>query len=174
MRKTRRTTLSVVSALGASVLLAVVAAANSYTDNIAGGELPNATATEGQFVGTATGALPGAWYADVKHDPLSGLPDSPASITGGSFKLATAIGHKAVTVTGSFSGGTVTQTSGFDATKCTNQTYAVDGALTNVGIKRSGGSGTFKATLTHYRTLIWWLGCVTYSATVTGQVVLDF
>lgn len=171
MGKTRRTALSAVLALGAAVLLAVgVAAASSYTDNIAGGELPNATATEGQFAGTATRDLPGAWYADVKHDPLSGA--SSANITGGSFRLATAINYQAVTVTGLFIGGTVAQKSGF--TGCTNQTYAVAGTLTNVGINGGGGSGQFTATLTHYRTFIWWLGCVTYSATVTGQVILAF
>jgi hypothetical protein len=56
----------------------------------------------------------------------------------------------------------------------TNQTFAGNGILGSVGRWYSGhGSGTFTATLTHYRTSI--LGsCVTYGASVKGSISLIF
>jgi hypothetical protein len=114
-------------ALGTTAVLGVSAFASStYWDHIAGGELPNATSTEGQFTGTATGSLPGAWYIDVKHQALSGN-QTPVAITGGSFNLETAIDYWPATVYGVFTGGSVQQTSGFSG--CSNQTYRVTGCV---------------------------------------------
>src|SRR2546430_13131195 len=85
----KRPALSIALALGASLVMTVTAAASStYTEWIHGGELPNATPTEGQFVGEATGSFAGTWYIDVKHQDLS---HHPAYITGGSFRLNTVI-----------------------------------------------------------------------------------
>src|SRR3989442_15806734 len=83
----KRPVLSLALALGATLLMAVSAAASStYTEWINGSELPNATTTEGRFVGEATGSYAGTWYIDVMHQDLS---HHPAYITGGSFQLNT-------------------------------------------------------------------------------------
>jgi hypothetical protein len=76
-----------------------------------------------------------------------------------------------MTISGTFSGGTVTQTAGF--TGCENQSYAVDGTLANVGPGGGSGTGTFIAVLTHLRTTLFGR-CVTYGARVTGMVTLTF
>ena len=68
--------------------------------------------------------------------------------------------------------GTVSQLSGF--TGCTNQRYSVHGELSGVGLDNGTGTGTFSATLTHYRANVWFVGCVVYSASVTGTVSLTF
>src|SRR6266571_4421954 len=154
----KRPALSIALALGASLVMTVTAAASStYTEWIHGSELPNATPTEGQFVGEATGSFAGAWYIDVKHQDLS---HHPAYITGGSFRLNTVINNWPSAIKGSFVpyGGTVSQVSGFSG--CTNQRYSVQGALNGVGIGGGSGSGSFSATLTHYRANVWWVGCV--------------
>src|SRR5207249_8316840 len=99
----KRPALSIALALGASLLMTVTAAASStYTDWIHGSELPNATPTEGQFVGEATGSFAGAWYIDVKHQDLS---HHPAYITGGSFRLNTVINGWPDAIHGSFTPG---------------------------------------------------------------------
>src|SRR3989442_9873306 len=85
----KRPALSIALSLGASLVMTITAAASStYTEWIHGSELPNATPTEGQFVGEATGSFAGAWYIDVKHQDLS---HPSAYITGGSFRLNTGI-----------------------------------------------------------------------------------
>jgi len=168
----KRPALSIALALGASLLMTVTAAASStYTEWIHGGELPNATPTEGQFVGEATGSFAGTWYIDVKHQDLS---HHPAYITGGSFRLNTVINGWPDAIHGSFTPwrGTVSQLSGF--TGCTNQRFSVHGELYGVGAESENGSGTFSATLTHYRANVWFVGCVVYSASVTGTVSLTF
>jgi len=92
----KRPALSLVLAIGAVLILAVTASASStYYEAISGTELPNATNTEGQFVGTATGSFSGGWYIDVKHQPLWYSPDY---ITGGSFQLSTVINGWARTI----------------------------------------------------------------------------
>jgi hypothetical protein len=168
----KRPALSLALSLGATLVMAVTAAASStYTEWIQGSELPNATATEGQFVGEATGSYDGTWYVDVKHQDLS---YNPAYITGGSFQLNTLINGWPAAIQGSFVpwGGTVSQISGFSG--CTNQQYAVHGELSGVGINGGSGYGSFSATLTHYRTYIWFVGCVVYAASVSGTVSLTF
>ena len=168
----KRPALSIALALGASLVMTVTAAASStYTEWIHGGELPNATPTEGQFVGEATGSFAGTWYIDVKHQDLS---HHPAYITGGSFRLNTVINGWPDAIHGSFTPwhGTVSQLSGFSG--CTNQRFSVHGELYGVGAESENGSGTFNATLTHYRTNLWFVGFVVYSASVSGTVSLTF
>lgn len=168
----KRPALSLALALGATLLMGVSAAASStYTEWINGSELPNATTTEGQFIGEATGSYDGTWYIDVRHQDLS---HHPAYITGGSFQLDTFINGWPSAIKGSFTpwGGTVSQVSGFWG--CTNQRYTVHGALQNVGVNGGNGSGSFSATLTHYRTKVWFVGCVVYAASVSGTVSLTF
>src|SRR5256714_2668870 len=168
----KRPALAIALALGASLVMTVTAAASStYTEWIHGGELPNATPTEGQFVGEATGSFAGTWYIDVKHQDLS---HHPAYITGGSFRLSTVINSWPSAIKGSFVpyGGTVSQLSGFSG--CSNQRYRVHGALNGVGNGGGDGTGSFSATLTHYRANVWWAGCVIYAASVSGTVSLIF
>src|ERR1700716_4484120 len=89
----KRPALSIALALGASLVMTVSAAASStYTEWIHGSELPNATPTEGQFVGEATGSLAGAWYIDVTHQVLPNNKTAVA-ITGGRFRLNTVINY---------------------------------------------------------------------------------
>ena len=167
-----RPATSIALALAATLVMAVSASASStYTEWINGSELPNATTTEGRFVGEATGSYNGGWYIDVKHQDLS---HHPAYITAGSFRLNTVINNWPSAIKGSFVpyGGTVSQVSGFSG--CTNQRYIVQGALNGVGIGGGSGSGSFNATLTHYRANVWWVGCVVYAASVSGTVSLTF
>jgi hypothetical protein len=142
---------------------AAAGAATSFSDSISGYEYA-ATSTQGHFAGLASGALPGAWSVTVDHTPLG----TSAAITGGDFHLATRLDGRLTTVTGEFTGGTVRQLSGF--TGCVSRRYAVTGVLGDVGVGSAGrGTGTFAATLTHYRTTIFG-HCVTYSASVSGSL----
>jgi len=146
-------------------------AAQTYSDTISGYEY-FATSSDGKFAGSAAGALPGAWNADVQHTPLCVSCTPTATITGGSFSLATTLNSIPALVTGVFSGGTV-QVIDVGA-GCTNQSFAVNGILGNVGPWYSGsGSGTFSATLTHYRRPIFGR-CITYAASVMGTLALNF
>ena len=153
---------------GLALLPVEALAAQTYTDGVSGIEIA-ATSTEGQFTGVAGGDLPGYWYADVVHTPLGGQ----AEITGGSFDLYTYLHNQSTEITGTFSGGTVDQVGGFS--DCANQVYTVTGQLTSVGVvgRPDKGTGSFDATLTHYRADV--LGiCVTYGASISGTVVLSF
>jgi hypothetical protein len=143
------------------------ALAQTFNDTIRGHEY-FFTSTDGRFAGTASGALPGAWNADVRHTPLCLSCTPTATITGGSFSLATGY----TLVTGSFTGGTVQVIN--RGTNCTNQTFDVEGILGNVGRWYTGsGSGRFSAILTHYRHRL--LGsCVSYAASVAGTLSLTF
>jgi hypothetical protein len=168
----KRPALSIALALGATLVMTVTAAASStYTEWIHGSELPNATPIEGQFVGEATGSFAGAWYIDVRHQELT---HHPVYITGGSFRLNTVTNGWPDEIRGSFMPwhGTVTQVSGFRG--CTNQRFAVHGELSGVGVDGGTGTGLFSATLTHYRANIWLVGCVVYSASISGTVTLTF
>jgi len=162
----RRFAVSSILALAVAAIPQIALAATTYTDAIVGREF-FATPTVGGFAGTATGDLPGSWLAIVEHTPLT----TTARITGGDFALATRIAGQPTTVTGTFSGGTVTQTGGF--TGCQNQTYKVDGTLENVGPGGGTGTGTFQAVLTHLRKTFFGR-CITYGARVVGTVTLTF
>lgn len=146
-------------------------AAQTYADTIDGHEY-YATSTDGKFAGAASGALPGHWNADVEHTKLCLSCTPTATISGGSFALATTLDSVATLLTGSFTGGTVQVVN--KGANCTNQTFAVNGILGRVGPWYSGhGSGTFTATLTHLRTSIFGR-CVTYGASVSGTISLTF
>jgi hypothetical protein len=161
-----RAILVVTVAALALLAFPAMAAAATYSDTVTGAEIA-ATSTQGTFVGTARGDLPGAWRAVVQHTQLS--PN--ATITGGSFKLVTTTLQ---TVVGTFDpGGAVTRTN--PGAGCTNQTYTVQDTLSNVGVGGPGtGTGSFQVVLTHYRAFVPFLGCVTYSASVAGALSLTF
>jgi hypothetical protein len=167
LRKTLPVVALAVLALSAP---AAVGAAQTYNDTISGHEY-YATSTDGKFAGTASGPLPGYWNTDVRHTPLCLSCTPTATITGGSFELATSLGGLRL-VTGQFTGGAVQVTN--VGANCTNQTFTVNGVLGNVGPWYVGsGSGTFSATLTHYRHRV--LGtCVIYAASVAGTLSLTF
>jgi hypothetical protein len=157
--------LAVTVAVALTPASAIGATAPTYSDPISGFEY-TAAATQGSFAGAALGAVPGAWSATVDHTPL----DTSATITGGEFSLATYRDGTLTTITGDFTAGTIQQLSGF--TGCVNQRYAVNGLLGDVGFRTAGsGTGTFAATLTHYRTKIFGY-CVTYSASISGSLSL--
>ena len=164
--RARRSALALLLGLAVAAIPQLALAATTYTDAIVGREF-FATQTVGGFAGTAAGDLPGSWVAIVEHTPLS----TTATITGGDFVLSTTMGGEPTTITGTFSGGTVTQTGGL--TGCQNQTYSVDGVLEDVGPGGGTGSGTFNAVLTHLRTTFFGR-CITYGARVTGTVTLTF
>jgi hypothetical protein len=144
-------------------------AAQTYDDSISGFEY-FATSTDGRFAGSAAGTLPGAWSADIHHTALCLSCSPTATITSGSFSLATLSTN--TLVKGTFTRGTVQVLNA--GPNCTNQTFSVDGILGNVGRWFSGdGNGTFSATLTHYRGRV--LGsCITYGASVTGTLSVTF
>jgi len=176
VRWLRKIRLSATAAGIACIVPLAVAAATptTYTDSISGTELPGATSTQGSFAGTASGPLPGAWTATIDHTVLS--PN--AIISGGTFSLATAFNGQLAQVTGDFAnGGTVTLE--WQAWGCGNQVYAVSDSLNDVAVRSltrtvaSSGVDSFAATLTHYRTSIFGF-CVTYAATVRGDVSLTF
>ena len=146
-------------------------AAQTYSDTVSGHEYYY-TSTDGKFAGSASGALPGSWNADVQHTKLCLSCTPTATIIGGSFSVATTLSGIPTLVTGKFTGGTVQVIN--KGANCTNQTFAVNGILGSVGPWYSGhGSGSFRATLTHYRTSI--LGrCISYAASVKGALTLTF
>ena len=149
---------------------AVALASQTYSDTSSGSEY-YFTSTDGRFTGTASGSLPGAWNANVEHTKLCLSCTPTATITGGSFQLATSLHGSPALVTGSFTGGTVQVIN--EGANCTNQTFAVRGLLGSVGPYGGTGTGTFNETLTHHRTSIFG-NCVTYAATVTGTINLTF
>lgn len=162
----QRMVVALGGALAAVLLTAgsVFAAPNTYTDNVAGVEIA-ATATQGTFVGTASGGLPGSWEAVVDHAGLPTTVGASTGISGGSFDFTPYRGPR---IDGTFnSGGTITMTSA--GADCTNQTYAVGDGLTLA----RGGTGSFAVTLTHYRTVLFGQ-CVTYGASVQGTLTLSF
>jgi len=162
----------VVLVIGIALCSPVAAlATRTYSDTISGHEY-YATSTDGKFAGSASGALPGSWNADVQHTALCISCSTTATITGGSFLLATTLNSVPTLITGTFRGGSVQVTN--SGTNCTNQTFAVNGILGNVGPWYGGtGSGAFTATLTHYRHSIFG-SCITYGASVTGTLPLNF
>jgi hypothetical protein len=168
--KTLHRRLAAVAILLVSLVVLVPATAGAatktYRFSISGTEV-SATSTTGRFVGAASGSALGTWYAEVVHDPLGGGVGAHVAIrSGGSFGMALAQAEPAYVVSGQFSSGTITVE---DAGRnCTNQVYAVDGALRNVSVT---GTGHFVAMLTHHRRSV--LGrCWLYAATVSGTVTL--
>jgi hypothetical protein len=166
--------LTMCFAAGALVVpLAATAAPASTSFTIVGYEYAF-TSTVGSFAGTGTGNAgeKAVWNATVKHDPLG---SNPTYINGGPVELATAgtDGHLDY-VTGAlvYHGGSITTLN--PGSNCTNQVFLVTGALEDVTTSTtSGGSGTFAATLTHYRYSL--LGhCFIYKAGVKGIVSFSY
>ena len=169
MRVGCRGLLTIIVVTVAMAVMPIVAlAATTYADSITGAEV-YATVTEGRFAGAASGDLPGSWHIDVLHDPLT----TTARIIGGTFSLTTVLNGQLATVRGVFAnGGQVTQTGGFSG--CTDQAFALSGALLNVGPSGAqSGAGSFSGVLTHHRHSLYGY-CVTYSASVTGGLRLTF
>jgi hypothetical protein len=128
------------------------------------------TQTVGSFAGTGHGNAgdSAAWNARVEHDPLGSIP---TYVNGGSFAMTTAgSGGHVDYARGAFvhHGGTITTLN--PGAGCTNQQFLVTGRLANVSTTTtSGGTGNFRATLTHYRISL--LGqCLIYEARVAGTV----
>ena len=155
----------------AGVLLSIgtsqATASTTRTDTVKGTEVAY-TSTQGTFTGYATWDLPGSWAAVIDHTVLS--PD--ATITGGSFTLATVIHWIPRTVEGTFAaGGTVTRI--YREPGCGIQKYSIQDDLVHVGVGGGSGSGHVSATLIHYRHSV--LGhCIAYAATISGTVTLTF
>lgn len=167
MRSSRRI---LVSAVLAPVLALVLAASTfatspvSFTYKLSGVEI-GATSTVARFVGVGVAADDvGTWSASVNH---TGLTAGAATIEGGTFAYDGTVRD----IAGTFTGGSLTQTSGF--TGCTNQTYLVTGSL---GLTSpSAGTGTFTAVLTHHRVWVRLFNrCIVYSATVKGEATFNF
>lgn len=170
-RRSRWLAISLSAALLAAASVPSLASAHvSLVYQISGVELPS-TSTTANFAGSAVGENleQAAWSASVQHTILNS--DGQGQITGGSFSLL--IFHVPETVSGDVvAGGTIQRTA--QAPGCGWQTYAVTGTLANVTSSTGDltSNGAFQATLTHYRTRIGRL-CVTYSATIVGQVQLN-
>lgn len=166
-RRLRWAALPIALSVAMALPMSAAAATVSESYAITGYEY-FATSTQGRFAGTARGSSGdrATWNAVVNHTPLT----TTSTITGGYADLATS---NLVHVHGLFTGGTVTQTGGF--TGCTNQTYDVVGTLGTVTRSDSNttGTGSFSATLTHYRTSVFGR-CVVYSASVRGTITLSF
>ena len=170
MTSIRKTIVALFLAAGALGLLPVLAvAATPYQDSVSGVEV-FATNSEGVFVGVASGGLPGAWSADIKH---TGLTSGSATITSGSFSLRTVLNRQITVVAGSFdNGGTIALF--YAQPGCGIQQYTVTDNLSSVGLGSSPvGTGHFSAVLTHFRAKIFGT-CITYAAKVAGSVSLTF
>lgn len=165
----RRSLRLVVLALAAALAMPAGAAAEpvSTTFAVSGHEYAF-TPTIGCFAGAAVGNAGdrAVWNTCVEHDPLG---SDPTYINGGRFAMATrspAGSYDFVTGTFVYHGGTIETID--PGANCTNQRYLVTGALENVSTSMSsGGSGTFAATLTHFRTRFFGR-CFAYRATVVG------
>src|SRR3954451_25293404 len=132
------------------------------------------TSTVGSFAGNGTGDAGGTayWNATVKHDRLG---SDPTYVNGGPFAMAIRGPGSAVdAVVGTFShhGGKITTLDG--GPNCTNQKYLVADTLKSVSTPTtSNGTGSFSATLTHYRRRL--LGrCIAYKARVSGTVSFKY
>lgn len=143
-------------AVAALSLPAASASAATYADEFTGVEIPPVTSTLGTFTGVATGQLPGVWYAQIAHEPLS--TGTTVAITGGSFTVYTITGR---TISGGITGGTVTVTN--LGSGCRNQTFTVNATLSD---------GNFTGTLTHYR-YSFFGSCITYSASIVGNGTIN-
>lgn len=158
-------TRSISIALGLALALgfpATAAASTTITYAIAGVETA-ATETSGTFAGVAVASDDyGTWLATIDHARLSTSSPWTTSITGGPFRYDGVVRD----ITGTFTGGTLTQKTGFRG--CMTQTFDVSGTMTLTA--PSSGRGEFTATLTHYRKWVPGGGCVTFAASVSGTV----
>lgn len=177
-----------------TVVLALLGASSAeastpHQSSVSGFEF-YATASEGRFSGTARGVGPnglwGAWAIVVQHSSLDPCFQRPSSegpcawIDSGSFSLAEVSPTREL-VTGAFDSRLEAATAGqADAITllrtgpCTDESFSIVDGLKEVGSgAEHSGTGSFSATLTHYRRSIFGR-CVTYAATVSGQVTLIY
>lgn len=156
---------SLVAALAVSGAGASSGLSSTYV--LAGIETAFPTGSTSTFGGAAVGAGGdvGKWKASVVHASLAHCPfgsGSSCAITGGAFSLSTNSGQLA----GNFvSPGFVTPIS--QQSGCGKQVYGVSGTVAS-----AAGTGSFTATLTHYRTSVFGV-CVPYFATITGSLHLS-
>ena len=167
--------LPLLAATAALALPSAAAAAPASTSFAITGYEYAFTQTVGSFAGTGSGNAGEAavWNATVQHDPLG---STPTYVNGGAFHFGTlnpATGHVDY-VTGSigYHSGTITTLN--PGASCTNQQYLVTGALENVSTSTTtGGSGSFRVTLTHHRYSIFG-HCIIYKASVKGGVTFSY
>jgi hypothetical protein len=166
LRGSRRCGIRLAAVIAAACVAALLgagsaSAAATQTYALRGAEY-RFSSTVGSFAGSAReGRSVGTFDAVVTHTVLA--PN--ATITpGGSFSLITGDGR----VSGSFTGGSITQLDGF--TGCQDQHYAVRGDLSTTG-STTGRSGEFRSTLTHHRAQLG-THCVSYFASITGTATV--
>jgi hypothetical protein len=174
VRASARVALAAAVALGALVTAGGAAARPASTSFSITGYEYAFTQTVGSFAGTGHGNAgdSAAWNTRVVHDPLG---STPTYVNGGTFAMTTVgSGGHVDRANGTFvhHGGTITTLN--PGAGCTNQQFLVTGRLSNVSTTTtSGGTGNFRATLTHFRTSI--LGrCVIYAARVAGTVSFTY
>jgi hypothetical protein len=174
MRIALRSALVTVVALAALVGARGATAAPASTSFAIVGYEYAFTSTVGSFAGTGRGNAgdAAAWNARVEHDPLG---STPTFVNGGSFAMTTrgSSGHLDF-ATGDFAyrGGMITTID--PGAGCTNQRYRVTGTLENVATTTTaGGSGSFEATLTHFRVSLFG-HCLIYKARVAGTVSFNY
>ena len=164
---------ALVSAAALSIPAVATAAPASTTFRITGFEYAF-TQTVGFFAGSGTGNAGdrAVWNTSVQHDPLGSVP---TYVNGGSVQMTTrSAAGRLDFVTGTLvnHGGTITTID--PGAGCTNQRFLVTGTLTDVATSTTaGGTGSFSVTLTHFRTPLFGR-CVTYSASVAGDVSFDY
>jgi hypothetical protein len=169
----RSSIVALVAAAALVVPAAAPAAPASTTFAIAGYEYAF-TSTVGSFAGTGRGNAgdTAAWNTRVVHDRLG---STPTYVNGGSFEMVTrSPSGRFDLVTGTFAyhGGMITALNA--GANCTNQQYMVTGTLRDVATATTrGGSGTFAATLTHYRISLFGR-CLIYKARVAGRVGFSY
>src|SRR5438105_1763584 len=162
--------------LAAALVLpaSITAAPTSTTFAISGHEYAF-TQTQGSFAGTGAGDAGDSivWNASVEHDPLGTMPTT--YVNGGYFQLFSRSPEwvpDAVLGSIVYHSGTITTLDSGDG--CTNQQYLVTGGLNDVTTTTTtGGTGTFKVTLTHYRVSVFGR-CLIYKARVTGTVSIMY
>jgi hypothetical protein len=142
---------------------------------LAGTEI-RATSSSGTFTGEGLRSPGNAlvWKATVRHTALNRNPATPAQITGGTVALRLWSKRSLSVISGDVTEGTVTFNKMRSSTAaCAKEVYDVSGILGNV---RSGGlvgHGAIQVALTHHRRMIWG-HCITYGATLSGNLSLSF
>jgi hypothetical protein len=150
----RRLCMSVGVAAALTVFAAPASAQVTYA--LAGVEIA-AQPTVGTFVGVAWATDDfGKWEAEIHH----GLLADVAAITGGGFRID---GKFRQLLGFILPGGTITRLGG----SCRKETFAVEG---DVLLGDLLTPGEFDVTLTHYGFRMPGGGCVTFFATVDGQI----
>jgi hypothetical protein len=159
MRLFRTLAASAALILALAIPFGTITGSTTVTYGVRGIEI-HATATQGTFTGIAWAADDlGTWTAVVQHTGFDAERNS--TITGGTFTLD----GRSRDVSGTLTSGAVTFTSADPG--CGREFFSVEGAMT----LRDGGTGSFSATLVHYRAQLFGR-CITYWATIRGLTEL--